>query len=43
MGEGEPTGSDLDLLNRLCTRLRQQLQTLTDEKRQTLLIALPQR
>ena len=43
MGEGEPTGSDLDLLNRLCTRLRQQLQTLTDEERQTLLIALPQR
>ena len=43
MGEGEPTGSDLDLLNRLCTRLRLELQTLTDEERQTLLIALPQR
>lgn len=42
MGEGDPTGSDLDLLNRLCTRLRQQLQTLIEDESQTLLAALQQ-
>lgn len=42
MGEGDPTDSDLDLLNRLCTRLRLRLSTVTDEERQTLLIALQQ-
>lgn len=42
MGEGEPTGSDLKLLNHLCIRLRQQLQVLPDDERQSLLAALQQ-
>lgn len=42
MGEGEPTGSDLDLLNRLCTRLRLRLQTLTNDDRRTLLAGMQQ-
>lgn len=40
MGEGDPIASDLDLLDRLCARLRQQLRDVADDERRTLLAAL---
>lgn len=42
MDEGEPTGSDLDLLNGLCASLRHRLQALPDSERQTLIAAFQQ-
>lgn len=38
MDEGEPTGCDLDVLNRLCATLRERLQTLSDDDHDTLLV-----
>lgn len=42
MGEGEPTGPDLALLNDLCATLRLQLQTVTNADRRTLTAAIHQ-
>ena len=39
MGEGEPAGPDLTLLDRLCASLRLQLQTITAADRRTLIAA----
>lgn len=36
MGEGDPDGPELDLLNQLCEALREKLQTVSDDERRSI-------